>query len=106
MRVRILTRLNSAYGTFEVGHIVDDLPEDVAAAWVQAGVAEVPVIAAAAVPQVLADKPELDEAINTDDAQPIAAEPVVKARLGGSPRPARRTAHPSAAQGPTWGDKG
>lgn len=104
MRVRLNQRVNSAYGTFEAGHLVDNLPDDVARAWVDAGVAEIPVVAAMAVPQILADKPELDEAINADDAEPIA-EPVKVARLGGLARPKRQTAHPSAAAGPTWGDK-
>lgn len=111
MRIRILApQLNSAYGTFHAGHIVEELPDDVAAAWVRDGVAEVPIMAAKDLPTVLAEKPELDEAINTDDDQPIVlsrSEPtVVKARLGGPARPPRRTSHPSAAVGPTWGDKG
>ncbi len=71
LKVRILTRLNSQYGTFEAGDIVVNLPDDVARAWVKDGVAAIPVVAAAVGPQPLPDKPEVDDLILPEEPEPV-----------------------------------
>lgn len=97
MRVRILQQLNGAHGTFLAGDIAE-LPEDVAAAWVEAGIAELPVVTAADGRKPLPDKPELDDAVYEDE--PAVALPPVTVR----PKRQRvQAAHPSGAVGPTWG---
>ncbi len=99
LKVRMLQRVNSHYGTFEAGDHVVNLPDDVAKAWVKDGIAEIPVRAAAAVGP---PDPEVELAVDSllvDDGTP---EPVKTADRAGKRSSRKRTplTHPSGHEGP------
>lgn len=88
-----MAQINGAYGRFEAGQEVN-LPDDVAQAWVDHGVA-------------VALEPRAAALAPTDSSAEESAEtePVLQVDPERTSRRRHPSAHPSAVQGPTWGDK-